>query len=223
MIDVTVVDYGTPQLAARCVGSLTSEHFTSIELVDAKSRALSYAQSVNRSLARGSAPYVLALNADTRMLEAPEKILAIFEEHSDVAVVGPRQVDDHGRITHAGITGDNLARQHRFWLSPLEPVERLCKEWMLDVPTVSGSVYFCRRSVWEALGGFLETRGYYEETYLDFAARHAGHRVIYTGASTWEHLWHRGGMAALDSEGVFAESREVFHAACARKGITCAN
>ena len=221
MIDVVIVDYGTPGLACRCAGSLRSDLFASVEIVDAKSRGWSYARSVNRSLDRGQAPYVLALNADTRMLEPPDRILAIFEEHSDIAVIGPRQIDDQGRITHAGIVGTNEKPEHRFWLRPLHEVAGQCSEEILDCVTVSGSVYFARRSVWNALGGFLWTRGYYEETAFSYAARHAGYRVVYTGATTWEHLWHRGGMAELDRQGVFVESQATFRAFCRREGIAC--
>lgn len=220
MIDVVIVDYGTPGLAARCAGSLQSDLFTSIEIVDAKSRGWSYAQSVNRSLARGTAPYVLALNADTRMLEPPDKILAIFEEHADIAVIGPRQIDDLGRITHAGIVGTNEQPQHRFWLQPLHEVAGKCAEEILDCVTVSGSVYFARRAVWEQLGGFLDTRHYYEETWLSYRARHHGHRVVYTGGTTWEHLWHRSS-GEIDMTGVAAESQAMFRAACQLEGIAC--
>lgn len=221
MIDVCVVDYGTPRLAAQCVGSLDSDLFRSIELVDAKSRGWSYAQSVNRSLARGTAPYVLALNADTRMLEPPDQIVALFEEHADIAVIGPRQIDDQGRITHGGIVGDNFNRAFRCWMQPLEHAARMCGECALDVPTVSGSVYFARRSVWEQLGGFLETALYYEETALDFRIRHAGWRVVYTGATTWEHLWARSPVELDDRAALAQESRQAFRRYCLQHGIQC--
>lgn len=221
MIDVAVVDYGTPKLAARCVGSLDSELFRSIELVDAKARGWSYAQSVNRSLARGTAPYVLALNADTRMLEPPVQIVALFEEHADIAVIGPRQIDEQRRITHAGIVGDNFDRTHRFWMQPLDQVGRQCGECVLDVPTVSGSVYFARRAVWEKLGGFLETRHFYEETALDFAVRKAGWRVVYTGATTWEHLFNQSPVDEAWRVRAAAESRQAFYRYCTERGIEC--
>ena len=149
VIDVVCVDWETPQLAARCVGSLRSDLFTSIELVDAKSRGWSYAQSVNRSLARGNAPYVLALNADTRMLEPPDHILAIFEEHADIAVIGPRQINDQSLITHAGIVGTNTAPAAPLLDGAAARGRQPVRRGNLDSVTVSGSVYFARRSVWE--------------------------------------------------------------------------
>jgi GT2 family glycosyltransferase len=221
MIDIAVVDWGTPQLAARCVGSLDSDHFTSIELVDAKRHGLSYSQAVNQSLAAGSAPYVLALNADTRMLEPPDHILALFEEHADIAVIGPRQVDQHGRITHAGIVGTNEDPKHRFWLQQLSEVDGLCREDQLDCVTVSGAVYFARRSAWEQLGGFLPTRLYYEETFLSYLARHRGYRVVYTGATTWEHRWNQSPADPGWRAATAAASQQAFRAACQKEGIAC--
>lgn len=221
MVDVVVVDYGTPALAARCVGSLASDLFSSIELVDAKGRGLSYAQACNRSLARGNAPYVLALNADTRMLEPPDHIVALFEEHADIAVIGPRQVSSQGFVTHAGIVGTNVEPRHRFWQQPLADVESQCREDQLDCVTVSGAVYFARRSVWEALGGFLDTPHFYEETWFSYLARHRGYRVVYTGSTTWEHEFNQSPVSGAWRAQIAAESRAIFRSACAREGIVC--
>lgn len=218
MLDVTIVDWGTPTLAARCAGSLDSDLFTSIEIVDAKSRGWSYAHSVNTSLARGTAPYVLALNADTRMLEPPEAIVELFESDERIAVIGPRQVDAAGHVTHGGIFGRNDAPVFRCWQVPLTECERETADTR-DAVTVSGSVYFARRSAWETLGGFLPTRFFYEETWLSYLARHRGWRVVYTGSTTWEHLF--ASSPDVPRAELAAESRSMFRAACAREGILC--
>ncbi len=221
MIDVVVVDYGTPDLARRCVASLDSPLFSSIELVDARARGWSYARSVNWSLEAGSAPYVLALNADTRMLEVPNVIVEIFEEQPDVAVIGPRQVTDHDLITHAGIFGSNVRPEHRFWMTPLASVDRECRERTLDCITVSGAVYFARRSVWEDLGGFLETHlMYFEETAFSYLARHRGHRVIFTGATTWVHDYNSSPYPGSKAE-LAAKSQQIFRRFCHERGIEC--
>lgn len=221
MIDVVCVDFDTPHLAVECVGSLRSKLFASIELVDAKNRGLSYAQAVNGSLARGTAPYVLALNADTRMIDGPDRIVRIFEEHPDIAVIGPRQIDRDGRITHAGIVGTNTRPEHRFWQQPLRQVAEMCNEETLDCVTVSGSVYFARRTVWEKLGGFLATEHFYEETWFSYVARHHGYRVVYTGQSTWEHLFNRSPVSERWRAEVAQRSRTMFRTACAEHGIDC--
>lgn len=192
MFDLAISDYGTPRLAARCAGSLNVPDIRSVQIVDAKAKGLSYAESINGALKHGAAPYVGALNADTWMIDrASLRIIAtLFNYHPDVAVIGPRQVNNQGRLVHAGIIGNNHVRTHRFWQTPLPEADHLCAENLLDVPTVTGSVYFCRREVWEQHGGFYEgCRHYFEETALDFKIRHAGWRVCYTGATTFGHLW----------------------------------
>jgi GT2 family glycosyltransferase len=221
LIDAVIVDYGTPRLAARCAGSLDDGAFSSIELVDAKARGWSYARSVNSSLTRGSAPYVLALNADTRMLEPPHEILSLFEEHADIAIIGPRQIDEFGRVTHAGVVGTNPHPVHRFWLHPLAEVIDDCKERALDCVAVSGSVFFARRRAWEELGGFLETPHFFEETWLCYLARHRGYRVVYTGATTWLHLFGRSPTPDGWQAEVTEQSRAIFRESCAREGIEC--
>ena len=222
MIDVAIVDWGTPRLAAECAGSLRSDLFSSIEVIDAKSRKLTYAQAVNGSLKRGSAPIVLALNADTRMLEEPHRVLELFADPR-IAVVGPRQRDDEHRITHAGIVGDNLQRAHRFWLERIDSVDAQSSEFALDVPTISGAVYFCRREIWERFGGFLEAcPHFYEETGLDFQVRHAGYRVVYTGATTWIHLFNRSPTSAAWRAHQAAISRSIFIEQMADRGILAA-
>lgn len=219
MIDVTVVDYDTPTLARQCVASLDSPLFASIELVDAKRHGWGYGKAANWSAAHGDAPIVLILNADTQMLREPRAVLDIFDSDPAIAVVGPRQVDSQLRVTHAGIIGDNHLRAHRFWMHPLPMVDGQCSERTRDVPTVAGSVYFCRRQVWEELGGFLETRHFYEETFLDFKARKAGYRVVYTGATTWLHEFNQSPVDEPWRVKMAVEARGVFAHACNEAGI----
>jgi hypothetical protein len=44
---------------------------------------------------------------------------------------------------------------------------------------------------------------------------------VYTGSTTWEHLWHRSTPPEIDANGTFLHSREQFRAACAEEGIPC--
>ena len=220
-VDAVIVDYGTPALAARCLDSL-GEHplFASIATVDAKALEWSYARSVNTALRAGSAEIVLALNADTRMLEAPTVILDLFDMDPTVGVVGPRQVTSDGRITHGGIFGRNEAPAFRAWQMPLGDFDAATADTR-DAITVSGSVYFARRTVWEQCGGFLDTSHFYEETWLSYLARHRGYRVLYAGSTTWIHEFNQSPVDGAWRARVAAESRERFRAACAAEGIAC--
>jgi GT2 family glycosyltransferase len=221
MIDVTVVDWDTPELAERCVASLDDPLISTITMIDAKARGWSYAESCNYGASLGSAPYVLLLNADTRRLESQQPIVDLFASDPSIGVIGPRQVDDEGRLTAAGIFGTNTRPEHRLWLAPLDEHDDETRD-SRDAVTVAGSVYFARRVVWDELGGFLETdRMYYEETFCSYAARHAGYRVVYTGSVTWEHLWDSSGLPTAEKVTLAARSRQIFRAACAERGIEC--
>ncbi|MGH3415436.1 MAG: glycosyltransferase family 2 protein [Actinocrinis sp.] len=188
--------------------------------MDAKRAGWSYARSVNTALRAGTAGVVLALNADTRMLEPPDAILALFDSDPTVAIIGPRQVSSAGLITHGGIFGVNEAPAFRAWLAPLaEHESQTCDT--RDAVTVSGSVYFARRSAFEHLGGFLETSHFYEETWLCYLARHRGYRVLYTGQTTWVHEFSQSPVCPTWRAQAAARSRETFRAACRREGITC--
>lgn len=219
-IDAAIVDYDTPELAQACWESVRDcDLFRSVALVDAKRSGWSYAQAVNTALRGSHGDIVLALNADTRMLESPAAVVALFDSDPTVGVVGPRQVDPDGRIVHGGIFGTNTDPRFRAWQQPLQSCKELTADTQ-DAVTVSGSVYFARRACWDAVGGFLEVpKIYFEETWMSYKARHLGWRVLYTGSTTWEHRWNS---TPIDGKAqMAAESREVFRAACSAEGILC--
>lgn len=220
-IDAAIVDYGTPELAEACLDSIRDcDLFASVAVVDAKQLGWSYAKSCNTALRAGVAEFVLALNADTRMLEPPTAILGLFDDDPSIAVVGPRQVNSQGFITHGGIFGTNQAPTFRCWQQFLDAHDAATADTR-DAITVSGSVYFARRSIWEQLGGFLTTPHFYEETWFSYLARHRGHRVVYTGATTWIHEFNQSPTTGAWRAQKAAESRETFRAACAVEGIAC--
>lgn len=217
-IDAAIVDYGTPDLAAACWESIRHcPLFRSVALVDAKRSGWSYARAVNTALHGSYGDIVLALNADTRMLESPQAIVDLFDEDPTVGVVGPRQVDANGMVVHGGIFGTNTAPQFRGWQHPLASCDSETSDTR-DAVTVSGSVYFARRTCWDEVGGFLEVpRIYFEETAASYYARHLGWRVLYTGSTTWEHRWNS---TPVEGKALMAaESREVFRAFCDERGI----
>jgi glycosyl transferase family 2 len=234
-VDYAIVDYDTPGLAKECVRSIERAYTGSgvpytATVRDAKSLEESYAQAVNRTLATGTAPYVCTLNADTVMPAYPQVIFDVFASDDRIAVVGPRQVDAEHRIRHAGVFGPNEKPRHRMWGEPLTPEnDAATAEFARDAAMVSGSVLFARRDVWEELGGFLETRHYFEDTAFCFLARHRGYRVVYTGALTWLHLYNQSmpsedgsELAAANQEQKaqwFRESKQQFRKFCREHGI----
>ena len=88
--DVLVVDNGsTDDTVALVRGS-----FPSVRVLDL-GRNEGFARANNRGAAASAAPLLLLLNPDTVVGEgALERLAAALERHPDVAVVGPRLVDE---------------------------------------------------------------------------------------------------------------------------------
>lgn len=224
-VGFVVVDYKTPELADACIDSL-HDHVQGgfgVVLIDAAKDGLSYSQAAHEGVRLlGPRDVVCILNADTQCRDSQWPILNLFAQDESIAVVGPRQVDENGFVRHGGIVGTNIAPEHRLWGEYMdERVEHLSSQEALDCVSVSGSVYYVRRNVWDELGGFLDTPHYFEETWLSYLARHRGYRVVYSGLSTWLHHWGSSPVDQTWLDGVFAESQALFRSACHREGIEC--
>jgi GT2 family glycosyltransferase len=189
-----------------------------------------YARAVNYGMTLGEAPYVAALNCDVQFLIGQTyPIIQYFEDHADVGVIGPRTTDSDNRLTHAGIFSTYVGDRHRAWLHPDQSAY-----WdVRDVPTASGATYFARRRMWEeltacpyyqrvapdALGAFLPTDHFYEETWCSYHARAHDWRVVYLGTVKMIHEWHR---SSPEGSIPMLEAREYFRQACSAHGIGAA-
>lgn len=196
---------------------------------------IGYATACNQLAARGTGEIIGLLNSDVWMkLEDVQHIIKAFED-SEVAVLGPKQVNERGHITHAGISGDETSAAPRAWKVP-DPSDRKFKN-LEEMVSVSGSAYFIRRSVWEELtncplyqdipivksnsikGAFLPTLHYYEETFCSYHARSHGHKVFYDGRICIGHSWHASHSVGSKYDKLFHKSRELFRSACDAHGI----
>lgn len=147
-------------------------------------------------------------------------------------VVGPRQVDRSGLITHAGITGP--PPRHRAF-----KVHGNADAWtdvLDDCWSVMGSAYFTKASLWwelsncpqyrqvapDALGAFLQTEHFFEDEYYSRHAVAHGYKVVYDGTVTMVH--QQGG--ATPSHGwataAMQKARPIYEAACRAHGFASA-
>lgn len=171
-------------------------------------------------------------NADTRLAPGVlDHCHWTLHQNDDWGIIGPKQVNDAGEITHAGVFGTNKRPLLRGWK---EPDAGQYDEIRDDAVSVSGSAYFVKRSCWdelsacptykeiapEALGAFLPTQHYYEETWCSYHAREHGWKVVYDGEVSMIHRWHQaspvGGVAEKKH---MPASRIMFRDACDRHGI----
>jgi GT2 family glycosyltransferase len=193
------------------------------------SKNVGYARAVNAGLRDGQREVCVALNADILFLpDALELCHQALMAHDDWGVLGPRQIDDRGRFTHAGIFGTNTRPRHRGW----HEANQGQHQDVQDAVTVAGSAYFVKRSLWEELtacpvyqdfcgseGAFLPTNHYYEETWCSYHAASHGARVMYYGEATLVHRWHRASPVGGAADQQMSASRTLFRAACDAHGI----
>lgn len=230
-LDIVIVNYRTPDDLRDCLSSLAeyeptypydvwvvnvdptpedlevtelwlgSTHWRSITFTD----NVGYNQAVNYAGGRGDREVIASFNADVVFTEGV--IDATFEAlvaAPDWAIAGPRQVDDHGRITAAGIFDDASGRpRHRGWHAT-GPVHTDIRD---DCATVSGAAYFIKREVWDgimrcpvyqdhfpdAVGPMSDCQHFYGDEICAWAARAHGYKLGYVGTVTMIHKLHGAG------------------------------
>lgn len=194
-------------------------------------RNIGYSAACNKMAANTNSDIIGLLNGDVWLSnEDVTKIVKIFEENPEIHILGPKQRDEQGNITHAGIIGSNTEPKHRGWRD-VDPEDILYRD-RINCVTISGSAYFIRRDVWNtitnnpeyreivpnAIGAFLPTPHYYEETFCSYHARHLGYNVVYDGSVSIGHSWHasspKPGEGYSEADRMFSHSREIFRKAC---------
>lgn len=197
---------------------------------------IGYSAACNMMASKSNADIIALLNADVWFTaEDLIKIENIFDQNKDIHILGPKQRDENGLITHAGIVGTNTKPAHRGWRAA-DQTDSLFRD-RVECVTVSGSAYFIRREVWDtltnhpkyrelypnAIGAFLPTPHYYEETWCSYFARHLGYNVVYDGSVSIGHSWHasspKPGQGYSHADAQFPVSREIFRKACDYMGI----
>lgn len=198
-VTVTVVDNGSVD------GSLESIADLDVRAIES-GRNGGFGFGCNLGAAAGSAPLVLFVNPDARIEQDDlDRMVAALDEEPDVALVGPRLLDEEGRLMPSmrrwQRTGSTWATalflhrvvHHAAWANEIihEPAAydgTAYPEWL------SGACMLARRDVLETLGGFDEGFFLYCED-MDLCARlhAAGHRVRYEPSAV---VRHEGGRSA---------------------------
>lgn len=187
-----------------------------------------YARACNRAASIDPNGDVLAFfNADVVL--RPDALTECYEaiqENRHWGALGPRQVDQHNRITASGVYGPPTQPAFAAWL---DQDQGQCSAVRDDALTVSGSAYFIRRSVWELMtacpayqaadpgseGGFLQTPHYWEETFLSGHLRFHGYKIGFLGSTVIVHKWHRASPhGGLGADRHMSASRAIYRAAC---------
>lgn len=214
-VHVTVVDNGSTDGSLETIADLPVRAFAS-------GRNGGFGFGCNLGMASGSAPYVLFLNPDARLEPADlDRLTAVLDAEPDVAIVGPRVLDDDGRVfpsqrrfQRAGSTWAQAFFLHRPLRRAAWANEIIRQDSAYERPAypewLSGACMLARRDVVEGLGGFDEGFFLYcEDMDLCARVRAAGHRIRYEPGAT---VRHEGGHSAPRTSlyAILARSRMRF-------------
>lgn len=167
----------------------------------------------NDGAAQARGEYLVFLNNDT--VPQPgwlDAMLATFDAHADVGLVGAQLLYPDGRLQEAGgvVFSDGSGWNYGKFESPDDP--RFA--YLRDCDYASGAAIALPRTLFAQIGEF-DTRyapAYYEDTDLAFAVRAAGKRVVYQPAARVVHV--EGATAGTDpNAGMKAyqvRNREIF-------------
>jgi N-acetylglucosaminyl-diphospho-decaprenol L-rhamnosyltransferase len=234
-IAVVVVSFNTRDRLDACLESVLDERPSSVVVVDnastdgsadsvrtrhpdvllqANTVNVGYGAAANRGVAACAEPYVVLLNADTRLREGALAALgAELDEHESVAVVAPRLLNEDGtiqgscfqfpaplettlRTTFLGSVVDRIPRlrhRYRYAYSPDAPQR---------VPWALGAALAIRREAFTTAGGFDESFFLYsEEVDLCYRLAVSGWETRFTPSA---EVVHAGG-ASTDERAVEME------------------
>lgn len=197
---------------------------------------IGYARAINDLASKTNSDILCAVNADTWFsTKHVQDMIQCFQDNPHIAIAGPKQLDENRLVRHAGILWDGVKAhrpRHRGWAVH----DRFDKQFkdLVRCWTISGSIYYIRRPVWdemynhpeyrrlfpEANGAFLPTNHYFEETFCSQWAQKLGYQVWYNGlAETTGHTWGGSMKPSEASKLHFNQSKLLYIDACNKLGI----
>jgi GT2 family glycosyltransferase len=209
LVDVIIPFYNEVETTRRCLHALreamgdipvnpilvndgSSEDDTSLAMVKGVTlirnrENLHYLRSCNRAFAGSTAPYVLLLNNDARLLEGGlQALMDELQSAPDIAAAGPKMVYPSGHLQEAGcaIRADASTAMVGLTQDPALP----CFNYARDVGHISAACLLLRRNAIE--GDLYDERfvpAYCEDADLSLRLRASGRRIRYVPGATCVH------------------------------------
>ena len=174
---------------------------------------LGFARANNLGIRQSFGELVLLLNGDTLVPPgALDALVAALDSRPDVAIVGPRLVDAHGRAELSFGKMISPVNELRQKLRARGNVERLTARER-EVDWVSGACLLVRRADAEAVG-LLDERFFMYTEDVDFCAavRARGRKVLFTPRAQIVHLRGRSRRTApRATEAAYRRSQVAFY------------
>lgn len=150
---------------------------------------LGFNRNCNRGAEIARGEYLVFLNNDTEVLPGWLQALSdTFRHHGDVGLAGSKLIYPDGRLQEAGgiVWNDGSGWNWGRLKHPAHPRYNFVR----DVDYISGASIMVPRELFFRLGAFASEleNSYYEDTWLAFAVREAGLRVVYQPRSQLIHF-----------------------------------
>ena len=213
--DILVIDNASTDGTA----ALVRERWPGVRLIESRTN-LGFAAANNRAIRESSSELVLLLNPDTRVPPgAVDRLVAQLDARPDVAIVGPRVVDGHGRaeLSFGSMIAPLAELRQKMLVSGndrgfapiVSTVERMTRRSQ-KVDWVSGACLLIRRADLEAVG-LLDERFflYAEDVDLCASVRRRGRTVLFAADIEIEHL--RGRSAGASTAAAYRRSQLAFY------------
>ncbi len=205
-MEIIVVDDGSPRPLAE---ELKSDALVRIVRLDRNS---GFIEACNRGAAEAQGTHLVFLNNDAKVRAgALDAMLAAFDAHEGVGIVGCKLVFPDGRLQEAGayIRPDGSADMVGLWDDPDKPQYGFARE----VGYVSGACLMIPRALFLELGGFdpAFAPAYCEDSDLCYRVRASGRRVMYEPRAVVVHALSASMQeSSIDKQQVVAANQHKF-------------
>jgi N-acetylglucosaminyl-diphospho-decaprenol L-rhamnosyltransferase len=191
---------------------------------------LGFARGINQGLAASTAPFVLIMNPDCRLVAgAVASLRGVLEAHTDCAITGPRILNPDGSVQGSargdpdmltGLFGRTTLLRRMLPFLPIAKRNVVTEEAIRSgeesvvVDWLSGACMFARRAALDEVRGFDERFFlYWEDADLCRRLRARGHHVRYVPAATAIHRVGQSSRTARTSAiRAFHKSAYVYYA-----------
>lgn len=180
-----------------------------------RSPNLGHGFGINRAAGAADAGFYFLLNPDC-VFTGPVmgELIDFLGLRGERFAVGPKQMNSRRQITAGGFVGPMEDPKLRYW-KVSDVANRVARDVVEGVPLVSGSAMMVKADAFHELGGMLETKHYYSETWLCYHANIHGYTCTYYGRAWMIHEWHQSTpIGSPFSDGTMREDQAMFRAKC---------
>jgi GT2 family glycosyltransferase len=242
-VSIVIVSYNTCQILDKCIVSIRRETrclheiivvdnassddsctmlrsmHPDVTLIENKNN-LGFAKANNQGFALAHGKYFFMLNSDTVILDgAIDKLFAFMEQHQDVGICGPKNVDRDGKLQY------NCDHFPSFWntmwlytnfINRYPTVKMFRRSRMMywdyshikDVDKIMGCSLMIRSDIFNQVGQLdINYFMYFEETDLCFRVKKLGQRIVYIPTTS---IIHYGGESAAKQSNQCVIDRTIY-------------